>query len=127
MKSFAVVALLVAFGAAQAQAPAKMPKVVEEMDAKVLADIVKIVRTDFDSDLGRVVWLVEAKGPAPFPLLVVRFFDADDVEFEARFIDWQHGSRTTGERTRAILVMPGGSETLARTKRMLVALPPSAR
>lgn len=118
-----VAALLVA--PLGAQGPAK-PKAVEELDAKILGEVAKIVRTDFDVS-GKVVWLVESKGPAAFPPLVARFFDADDVEFDARFVDFQHSSRVTGERTRVSLVLPGRPDSWARVKRIVIAIPVTGR
>jgi hypothetical protein len=125
MKRLVLVAALVLVGPITAQPPAR-PKAVEELDAKMLGDVVKIVRTDFDPS-GKVVWLVEAKGPAAFPTLVARFFDQDDVEYDARVVDFQHGARATGERTRATVVLPGGPAEWARAKRIIIAVPVAAR
>ena len=125
MKRLVLALLVVGVTPVAAQPPGK-PRAVEDLDAKVLGEVVKIVRTDFDPT-GKVVWLVEAKGPATFPTLVVRFFDQDDVEFDARVVDFQHGARATGERTRATVVLPGGPGDWARTKRIVVAVPVSAR
>jgi hypothetical protein len=125
MKRLALVAACLLVSPLCAQPPAK-PKAVEELDAKLLGDVVKIVRTDFDPT-GKVVWLVESKGPAAFPTLVARFFDADDVEFAAHFVDFQHGARVTGERTRAVVVLPGGPDAWAQIKRIVIAVPVSAR
>jgi hypothetical protein len=125
MKWLVLVAALVLLAPVTAQPPAK-PKAIEELDAKMLGDVVKIVRTDFDPT-GKVIWLVEAKGPAAFPTLVARFFDQDDVEYDARLVDFQHGARATGERTRAMVVLPGGPADWAKTKRIIIAVPVSAR
>jgi len=125
MKRLAFVAALLVIGPVAAQGPTK-PKAVEELDAKILGEVAKIIRTDFDGT-GKVVWLVESKGPAAFPPLVARFFDEDDVEYAARLVDFQHGSRATGERTRAMVVLPGGPDVWVKTKRILIAVPVAAR
>ncbi len=125
MNRLVLVAALLLLAPITAQPPAR-PKAVEELDAKMLGEVVKIVRTDYDPS-GKVVWLVEAKGPAAFPPLVARFFDRDDVEYAAHGVDFQHGSRATGERTRATIVLPGGPATWSNIKRIVIAAPVAAR
>jgi hypothetical protein len=125
MNRLVLVAALLLLAPITAQPPAR-PKAVEELDAKMLGDVVKIVRTDYDPT-GKVVWLVEAKGPNPFPPLVARCFDVDDVEYAAPPVDFQHGARATGERTRATIVLPGGPATWSNIKRIVIAVPVSAR
>ena len=125
MKRLVLVVALFLLAPIAAQPPAK-PKAIEEIDTKVLGDAVKIVRTDYDPN-GKIVWLVEAKGANPFPALVARVFDVDDVEYAAPPVDFQHGSRVMGERTRATVVLPGGPATWSNIKRIVIAPPVSAR
>ena len=125
MKRLVLVAALLLLAPIMAQPPNK-PKAVEELDAKMLGDVVKIVRTDYDPT-GKIVWLVEAKTGNPFPPLVARVFDVDDVEYAAPLVDFQHGSRATGERTRATVVLPGGPAKWSNIKRIVIAAPVSAR
>jgi len=121
-----VAAVLVA--AANAQPPsAEQPKIVKVVDTKALADLFSIVRTDYDPVRKQVTWLLESKTALPFPRLVARCFDQDDVEFDSPFIDFQHGARPSGERTRGVLLLPLDRDVLTKTKRIVIAPPANAR
>jgi hypothetical protein len=114
--------------AVHAQPPsAEQPKIVKEVDTKALADLFTIVRTDYDPVRKQVTWLLESKTALPFPRLVARCFDQDDVEYDAPFIDFQHGARSSGERTRGVLLLPLDREVLTKTKRIVIAPPANAR
>ena len=125
MNRLILVAALLLLTPVLAQPPVK-PKAVEEIDAKILGDAVKIVRTDYDPT-GKIVWLIEAKTGNAFPPLVARVFDVDDVEYAAPPVDFLHGSRATGERTRAMVVLPGGPATWSNIKRIVISVPVTAR
>ena len=57
----------------------------------------------------------------------IRLAGVDDVEYAAPSVDFQHGSLAAGERTRATVVLPGGPATWSNIKRIVIAVPVTAR